>query len=108
MSLSVIALVASALFTAAPAQAQQLDGEYLYQVTTLRADAGKLSALLDWVARMKASDYYDAAGDRPPFVMRHSQGDQWDLMLIAPMESWTGHHSRSRTKRREKARALRR
>ena len=105
MSLRVTALIAFVLLMAAPGRAQQLEGEYLYQVTTLRADVGKLSELLDWTAGMKSSSYYEDAGDRPPFVMRHSQGDQWDLLIIAPMESWTKHHSRSATKRREKAHA---
>ncbi len=105
MSLRITAFIAFALLMAAPAQAQQLEGEYLYQVTTLRADAGKLSALLTWTSEMKTSSYYEEAGAPPPLVIRHSQGDQWDLMVITPMESWTKHHSKSATKRREKAQA---
>ena len=105
MSLRVTALVAFVLLIAVPGQAQQLEGKYLYQVTTVRADAGKLSELRKWIAEIKTSSYYEDAGDPPPFVMRHSQGDQWDLMIITPMESWTKHHSRSATKRREKAHA---
>ena len=84
MSLRVTALIAFILLFAAPARAQQLEGEYLYQVTTLRADVGKLSELLDWIAEMNTSSYSEDAADRPPFVMRHSQGDQWDLMIITP------------------------
>lgn len=101
----VTALLALVLLFAAPAQAGELEGDYLYQVTTLRADVGKLSDLLDWIAEMKTSSYYEDAGDHPPFVMRHSQGDQWDLMIVAPMDSWAKHHSASATKRRDKTNA---
>ena len=72
MSLRVTALIAFILLMAAPGRAQQLEGEYLYQVTTLRAEVGKLSELLNWIAKMKTSPYYEDAGEPPPFVMRHS------------------------------------
>jgi len=103
MSLRGTALIVFVLLIAGPARAEQLEGKYLYQVTTLRADSGKLSELLDWLAEMKTSSYYKDSGDLPPFVMRHSQGDQWDLMIIKPMESWTKFHSRPAANRREKA-----
>ncbi len=87
----------------APANAGQREGDYLYRVSTVRAETGRLEALLDWIAEMKASDYFKEAGEHPPFVMRHSQGDQWDLLKIEPMESWTAYHSKSKTKRRAAA-----
>ena len=37
--------------------------------------------------------------------MRHSQGDQWDLLVIAPMQSWTDYHSAASTKKRRDASA---
>lgn len=104
MLVRMIALVFSAFAIAGPATAQDLEGDYLYHVVTLRADVGKLSDVLDWIAVMKASSYYEDAGDPEPFIMRHSQGDQWDLMAVTPMESWTAFHSKSRTKARDKAR----
>ncbi len=88
----------------APVSAHQREGGYLYRVSTARAETGKLEALLDWIAEMKASEYFNEAGEHPPFVMRHSQGDQWDLLKIEPMESWTAYHSKSKTKRRAAAR----
>lgn len=100
-----ITLIAFGFLMAGPGQAQQLEGDYLYQVTTLRAESGKLSQLLTWMAEMKASPYYQDAGIPQPLVMRHSQGDQWDLLVIKPMESWTEHHSRTATKQRQKAQA---
>jgi hypothetical protein len=102
----IIRLAALVLFAAAmltPAHAGQREGDYLYRVSTVRAETGRLEALLDWIAEMKATDYFKEAGEHPPFVMRHSQGDQWDLLKIEPMESWTAYHSKSKTKRRAAA-----
>jgi hypothetical protein len=50
-----------------------------FRVTTLRAAPGKLSSLIDEVRR-----YRDERRGRV-IVMRHSQGDHWDLMLLEPV-----------------------
>ena len=83
--------------------AEELEGDYLYKVTTIRAAVGAFSNLLDWEARLRASGYYEEAGLEAPLLMRHSQGDQWDLMVIVPMQSWTAYHSPSATDKRGKA-----
>ena len=49
-----------------------------YQVTLLRAAPGELGELLEHVKTQKS----DADGNM--MIMRHSQGDHWDLMLLAP------------------------
>lgn len=85
------------------ATAQERSGDYLYRVETVRAAPGKFEALLNWVEELRASGFYDEAGGQFPFLMRHSQGDQWDLMVIYPMESWAKYHSRSTTRKRKKA-----
>jgi hypothetical protein len=103
----IIRLAALFLFAAAmlaPANAGQREGDYLYRVETIRAASGKLEALLGWAQDVKDADYFEDAGGQFPFIMRHSQGDQWDLMVILPMENWTAFHSKSRTAKREKAR----
>ena len=64
-----------------------LEGNYLYKVTTVRAATGSLSDLLDWLATRRKE---------APFVMRHSQGDQWDLMIISPLETWADYATRIR------------
>lgn len=51
-----------------------------YQVTLLRAAPGELGELLDHVKTQKS----DAEGNM--MIMRHSQGDHWDLMLMAPFQ----------------------
>lgn len=98
-------VIAAFLICSTPLKAEPLEGDYLYKVTTVRAATGKLEDLLNWVAEMKASDYFDEIGAPAPFVMRHSQGDQWDLLKIEPMGSWRAYHSKSNEKRRAKAAA---
>jgi hypothetical protein len=83
------------------AGAEELEGDYLYKVTTIRAATGALADLLDWEAQLSASDYYDEAGQQRPLLMRHSQGDQWDLLVIVPMQSWTDYHSPAATQKRK-------
>jgi hypothetical protein len=81
----------------------RLEGDYLYKVTLLRAAPGKLPELLDWYAAMKVSGYYKAAGEREPILMRHSQGDQWDLLVLAPMEGWFSYYAPRRGELRDQA-----
>ncbi len=98
-----IAACLSLAIAAAPAAAQENEGDYLYRIETIRAAPGKLEALLDWGARAGNAGYFEDAGGQFPFVMRHSQGDQWDLLVILPMESWADYHSTSRIKKRQNA-----
>ena len=83
--------------------ASELEGDYLYKVSAVRAAPGSMSDLLDWIAAFKASDYFEDAGEEPPFVMRHSQGDQWDLLIISPMGSWSDYFSEDSIGMREAA-----
>jgi len=85
--------------------AEELEGDYLYKVTTIRAATGALAELLEWEAQLSGSDYYVDAGQERPLLMRHSQGDQWDLLVIVPMQSWTDYHSEAATAKRSNAAA---
>lgn len=87
------------------ASAEELEGDYLYKVTTVRAATGKLATLLTWEERIRASGYYEKAGVEHPLIMRHSQGDQWDLLVIAPMTSWSAYHAAEATEIRREAAA---
>ncbi len=87
------------------ASGEELEGDYLYKVTTIRAATGALADLLEWEAQLKASEYYDQAGQAHPLLMRHSQGDQWDLLIIVPMQSWSEYHSAEATQQRRAAAA---
>jgi len=74
---------------------------YLYRTTFIRAAPGKLLDLIDLFKDQM--QVYDASGDKRPFWWRHTQGDQWDLMMIYPMESYTEYYSKERIARRIKA-----
>lgn len=74
---------------------------YLYKTSFVRAAPGKL---LDLIALYKdRMAVIEASGDARPFWWRHTQGDQWDLMILTPMGSYTGYYAKGRVARREKA-----
>lgn len=61
---------------------------YLYKLVMVRAAPGRLLELID--AYHHAGSSSEAFGEVRPFIMRHSQGDQWDLLLIYPAWPITG------------------
>jgi len=76
---------------------------YLYKTTFVRAAPGKL---LDLIALYKdRMAVIEASGDVRPFWWRHTQGDQWDLMILTPMGSYTEYYAKGRVARRDKAAA---
>ncbi len=97
-------MMALALTTTAAsnsAQQQAPEPSHLYKASFVRAAPGKLLDLIALYKNQMAA--YDAAGDERPFWWRHTQGDQWDLMLLFPMESYTEYYSPKRVARRSKA-----
>jgi len=76
------------------------DSPYLYRVLMLRAAPGEL---LSTIELFKERMPVFAAADGAPLILRHRQGDQWDLFLLFPMESFPSYHSRERMARREAA-----
>jgi len=60
-----------------------------YWVTQLRAAPGNFPALLDLV---KNTDW-KAMGEDAPILMRHSQGNHWDLMLLGQHSENHCNHS---------------
>lgn len=75
-------LLALGLLFPMPARGQT-EGDYLYNVTMLRAAPGHFTELIE--ALQADSELREEAGDLAPFWIRHSQGDQWDFMLIYPI-----------------------
>ncbi len=73
------------------------DDGYLYKITLLRAAPGHLLDVID--AYRTRIPVYDAAGDPRPMMVRHSQGDHWDLMVIEPVESLQSYYSAERAGR---------
>jgi hypothetical protein len=100
---AVLILFAALWLTAAsgfPAQGPGPEG-CLYKTTFLRAAPGKL---LDLIALLKERmAFYDAAGDERPLWWRHTQGDQWDLMLLIPMGGYGDYYAPERVARRGRA-----
>lgn len=81
--------------------AAQADTSYLYRTILVRAGPG---SLLDVIEMFKSRAHvYQASGDGAPFIMRHSQGDHWDLLLLFPMGSFSSYYSGERVARREQA-----
>lgn len=101
-AITLAALLGAAFAASAHEQDYKLEGDYLYKVTTIRAETGSFEDLLEWVSDIKASDYFEKSGVHRPFVMRHSQGDQWDLMMILPMESWETFYGSKASQKRNK------
>ena len=99
-----VAISLLALLAAPPAIADSArEGDYLYRVTAIRAAPGSLEGLLGWQVELDDSGFSDDAGVPRPLVMRHSQGDQWDLLVIAPLQSWSAHYSSASVAARDAA-----
>lgn len=97
----ILSLALSGLATAGEAASPAL-GE-LYRVTTLRAAPGKLVELLALYTDARDAGHWLATGDPEPMLMRHSQGDHWDMLLLQPIGSYGEYFSASRAKKREVA-----
>jgi hypothetical protein len=64
-------------------RAQSLRGDVLFRVTLLRATPGRL---LDLIAALRAGGL--AAASSKALVLRHAQGDHWDLMVLQPVPGY--------------------
>jgi hypothetical protein len=74
-----------------PAAAQSLEGDVLHRFTLLRAAPGRL---LELVAALKSAGL--AATASKALLLRHSQGDHWDVMVLQPIGSYAAHLKESR------------
>jgi hypothetical protein len=61
-----------------------------YKVTTMRAAPGKLLDLIEILKEDMAK--HEQFGMQQPYLMRHSQGDQWDLLMIYPIGNTMGNY----------------
>jgi hypothetical protein len=77
------------------------EGAYLYRFSMLQAAPGKLVDLIDALKRQ--APLVAAGGDELPFIVRHSQGDHWDLLVVYPMGSFAEFYGRDRVTKRESA-----
>ena len=88
-----IILALSAVSTSAAAPT------YLYQAKLVQAAPGKLLELIE-LEKSRLTEYRNA-GDDQPLMMRHSQGDRWDLLLLFPMKSYADYYSPERIAKRK-------
>ncbi len=101
--IGLVAFIFSSVSPSASKEPLTSEQTYLYKATFMRAAPGKLLDLINlFKDRMSV---YDASGDKRPFWWRHTQGDQWDLMMLFPMESYTEYYSKERLERRQEAQA---
>ena len=73
----------------------------VYRTVLLRAAPGSLDALLELYVNRRA--VYEQAGLEQPVLMRHSQGDQWDLMALFPIGSMSEYFGDDRAARLDRA-----
>ncbi len=55
----------------------------MYKTTIVRAAPGKLMDLIDYYKN--EISIAKSSGEDEPVMMRHSQGDQWDLLILQPI-----------------------
>ena len=73
----------------------------LYRFVIIQAAPGRL---LDLIALYRSrAPVIAAGGDQLPLIVRHSQGDHWDLVVIYPSGSWSDYYSKERIAKRETA-----
>lgn len=72
-----------------------------YRAHFLRAAPGHLMELIELY--QDRIEFLEAAGEAPPVFMRHSQGDQWDLMVLSPIGSLEEYFSEARAERLDRA-----
>jgi hypothetical protein len=86
----------------APAKAEAQTGG-VYRVMTVQATPGELLQLIELYREEQAM--LAAAGQAPPLMVRHSQGDFWDLMLVFPIPGVSEYVAESAVARRAAAKS---
>jgi hypothetical protein len=75
------------------------EGNFLYRVSLIRAAPGRQLDLIELLKEER--DLLRDGGEPLPFWMRHTQGDQWDLMILYPMGSFHEYYEPERVARRD-------
>jgi len=89
------------LTLAAVATGAQAPQPYLYRTTLVQAAPGQLLWLIDQLKARTAAE--QGIGEPPTWIIRHSQGDHWDLLLLTPIGSYGEYFAEKRAEKREKA-----
>lgn len=72
-----------------------LSAQNLYKVSLFRAAPGQLLPLIDNM-KARVQDYKKSGGDTP-FIIRHSQGDQWDLMVYEHIDNYLLYYGKNKS-----------
>ncbi|MEO9482095.1 MAG: hypothetical protein ABJG47_01530 [Ekhidna sp.] len=88
----VLFIIATLVATISIAQDQ------LYKVSLLRAKPGELLNLIDQINEDISK--YETYLENKPYLLRHSQGDHWDLMLIYPIDKINSYFSENQASKR--------
>ena len=80
---------------------QAAETAYLYNARFVQAAPGRLLELIDLYK--KQGPVYAAGGDEAPLIIRHTQGDKWDLMLLLPVGSYADYYRADRAEKRKQA-----
>lgn len=99
--LLLIAIIFCILLQTSPGYAQSNDT--LYRIQTYRAAPGHLEEFIAINQQLITQGFYDKWAVQAPFIARHSQGDQWDIMLILPMLNYQSFFTPERTQYRQQA-----
>lgn len=71
----------------------------LYRSTFIQAAPGRLLELIDVIQARQP--VYDVAMEARPYMLRHSQGDKWDILLLEPLgPTMDAYYSPARSGRR--------
>jgi hypothetical protein len=103
VALALTLLVASPSASARASAAQADASTELYRFVLIQAAPGRLLELIDLYR--KRIPVIAAGGDEVPYIVRHLQGDRWDLCVIYPSGSFTSYYSADRVRRRAAAAA---
>lgn len=95
MRLLLTALITGVICTPGDAQTTT------YRATMIRAAPGSLLELIDLVKARQA--VYPLAGEAVPLLLRHAQGDQWDLLALEPIGELSKFFDRDRAGRWQSA-----
>ncbi len=96
---AVLAVLRAPLLDAA--QQRPAPADELYRFVMIQAAPGRLPDLL--AVYQERAPVITAGGDELPIIVRHSQGDRWDVIVIYPSGSFTEYYSRERVAKREAA-----
>jgi hypothetical protein len=69
-----------------------VQAQTMYKVTLLRAAPGKLLPLIENL-KTRVTDY-EKIGSDTPFIIRHSQGDQWDVMVYEYIGNYQSYYAK--------------